>query len=201
MMTLRPAAALLVTLALFAPVVHAAPVKPTAAPVAKVRLFSKLSAGSRTGLAKLRSSDIGLKMADKVAGVAGSWKFIGGASASMAAWMAWNSFSGHPFDPAPYIGLNLVLSTVAALQAPFILMSQNRQAQLDRLEFEKDYAINLKAEHKVQELHLKVDHLTGLVERLTLALEAKDQSTRGPGGRHKRKGPARVRGRASSGTA
>ena len=93
----------------------------------------------------------------------------------MAAWMVYNGVSPHPFDAAPYIGLNLILSTVAALQAPFLLRSGNRQAAKDRQRSDADAAVNLKAEHEVTQLHTKIDALSGDVKRLTEMLAAKQQ--------------------------
>lgn len=118
------------------------------------------------------SITLGDRMSDKVAAVAGSWKFIGTSSAIMVAWMAYNGLSGHPFDAPPYVGLNLVLSTVAALQAPFILMSQNRQSAADRLRLEADFEVNRHAEHEIEALHTKIDALTMHIEKLTLAQNA-----------------------------
>jgi uncharacterized membrane protein len=100
---------------------------------------------------------LGARLADRVAGFAGSWKFIGWSTASMGAWMAYNALSGHPFDAPPYIGLNLLLSTVAALQAPFILMSQNRQSEKDRIRAERDLAVNIKAEREIRRLDGKLN--------------------------------------------
>lgn len=125
----------------------------------------------RTSTAKTGS--IGDRMADKVANVAGSWKFIGGASAGMAAWIAFNMLSGHPFDAPPFIGLNLVLSTVAALQAPFILMSANRQSKRDRLRLEEGFQLNVHEQGEIAALHSKIDQLTLHIEKLSETLAAK----------------------------
>ena len=118
----------------------------------------------------LRPDTFGERAADKVARYAGSWKFISSFSLGMGVWMAYNTFGGHPFDAPPFIGLNLMLSTVAALQAPFILMSANRQAQKDRLRTEADFAINVKAEHEVSQLNDKIESLNDSVRILTDAL-------------------------------
>jgi uncharacterized membrane protein len=105
----------------------------------------------------------GQKMADKVASFGGSWTFISIFAGVMVTWILLNSFIliklNGPFDPYPYILLNLVLSMLAAIQAPIILMSQNRQAYKDRLSAEHDYEVNLKAELEITELHEKVDSL------------------------------------------
>jgi uncharacterized membrane protein len=105
----------------------------------------------------------GQKMADKVASFGGSWIFISIFMGVMIIWILLNSVIliklGSSFDPYPYILLNLVLSMLAAIQAPIILMSQNRQAFKDRLSAEHDYEVNLKAELEIMGLHDKVDSL------------------------------------------
>ncbi|MCX5830926.1 MAG: DUF1003 domain-containing protein [Deltaproteobacteria bacterium] len=106
---------------------------------------------------------LGQKMADKVASFGGSWIFISIFLGIMVIWIILNSFIliklNSSFDPYPYILLNLVLSMLAALQAPIIMMSQNRQAYKDRLRAEHDYEVNLKAELEIIGLHEKVDLL------------------------------------------
>jgi len=105
----------------------------------------------------------GRKMADRVASFGGSWTFISLFVCVMVTWILLNSFIlirlNSSFDPYPYILLNLVLSMLAAIQAPIILMSQNRQAYKDRLTAEHDYEVNLKAELEITGLHEKVDSL------------------------------------------
>lgn len=105
----------------------------------------------------------GQRLADKVASFGGSWVFIAIFIFILIAWIALNSFvltqPDKSFDPYPYILLNLFLSMVAALQAPIILMSQNRQAATDRLSAEHDYEVNLKAELEISVLHEKMDLL------------------------------------------
>src|ERR1041384_7918645 len=103
----------------------------------------------------------GQRVADRVARFGGSWPFIIIFGAILVIWMAVNSvlLAGHPFDPYPFILLNLVLSTLAALQAPVIMMSQNRQAEKDRLQAQQDYEINLMAEVEIRDLHDKLDSL------------------------------------------
>jgi uncharacterized membrane protein len=105
----------------------------------------------------------GQKMADKVASFGGSWIFISIFMVVMVIWVILNSFIliklNSSFDPYPYIFLNLILSLLAAIQAPIILMSQNRQAYKDRLSAEHDYEVNLKAELEIIRLHEKVDSL------------------------------------------
>ncbi len=101
------------------------------------------------------------KLADKVASFGGSWTFIIAFFILFFTWIAINSiqFMAQPFDPYPFILMNLVLSLIAALQAPIIMMSQNRQEQKDRKRSENDYIINLKAEIEIRNLHQKIDLL------------------------------------------
>lgn len=105
----------------------------------------------------------GQKMADKVATFGGSWVFISLFAVVLVVWVLLNSFVliklDKSFDPYPYILLNLVLSMLAAIQAPIILMSQNRQASKDRQSAEHDYEVNLKAELEIMALHEKIDLL------------------------------------------
>lgn len=108
-----------------------------------------------------RKLTVGEAMADKVASFGGSWAFIGAFAAVLVGWILLNSalLLGRPFDPYPFILLNLVLSCLAAIQAPVIMMSQNRVEARDRLRAENDYKVNLKAELEIRHLHEKVDHL------------------------------------------
>jgi len=101
----------------------------------------------------------GDRLADQVAAFGGSWKFIFLAVATIAIWMVGNAVMGKPFDPYPFIFLNLILSCVAALQAPVIMMSQNRQAARDRIDVENDYQVNTKAELEIVALHAKLDEI------------------------------------------
>lgn len=103
----------------------------------------------------------GERIADKVADFGGSWTFIIFFGTVLAVWIAINSLAllAKPFDPFPYILLNLVLSCLAAIQAPVIMMSQNRQEARDRLRAEHDYRVNLKAELEIRHLHSKLDLL------------------------------------------
>jgi uncharacterized membrane protein len=102
----------------------------------------------------------GQRMSDGLARIAGSWAFILSFSGVLAIWILINArLLAKPFDPYPFILLNLVLSTLAALQAPVIMMSQNRQSAKDRLQADHDYEINLKAEAEIAALHLKMDAL------------------------------------------
>jgi len=103
----------------------------------------------------------GERVADAVARSGGSWTFIGAFMGFLALWVTANVWllRAHPFDPYPFIFLNLLLSMLAALQAPIIMMSQNRQATRDREMAEHDYAVNLKAELEIMALHDKLDQL------------------------------------------
>ena len=110
----------------------------------------------------------GERISDKVATFGGSWVFIILFGLTLFIWIAINSFTYffRPFDPYPFILLNLVLSTLAAIQAPIIMMSQNRQAKKDRLRGEDDYRINLKSELEIRELHNKLNHLIAEIHDL-----------------------------------
>jgi uncharacterized membrane protein len=103
----------------------------------------------------------GQKIADKVAYFGGSWKFIISFFGFLLIWILLNVywFMNKGFDPYPFILLNLILSCLAALQAPFIMMSQNRQEEKDRERSKKDYMINLKSELEIRILHEKLDHM------------------------------------------
>jgi len=106
------------------------------------------------------AASFGDRMADKLASFGGSWGFIIFFSAVLIAWIALNTVGlmTRPFDPYPYILLNLLLSSLAALQAPVIMMSQRRQEEKDRLRSKNDYLVNLKAELEIRQLHEKLDH-------------------------------------------
>jgi uncharacterized membrane protein len=106
-------------------------------------------------------STAGQRLADRVATFGGSWRFIILFAAVLFLWIAVNSVAliFRPFDPYPFIFLNLVLSCLAALQAPVIMMSQIRQEARDRLHAMHDYQVNLKAELEIRHLHQKIDHL------------------------------------------
>ncbi len=107
-----------------------------------------------------RVSTFGERTADKVAEFGGSWTFIIAFTVVLMVWITLNvvGLSARPFDPYPFILLNLVLSSLAAIQAPVIMMSQRRQETKDRLRAENDYRVNLKAELEIRQLHEKIDH-------------------------------------------
>ena len=110
----------------------------------------------------------GQRLADRVAAVGGSWGFIIGFGVFLGAWAILNTviLAAHAFDPFPFIFLNLMLSMLAALQAPVIMMSQNRQAAKDRFEARLDYETNQRAETQIEALHDKIDTLREEVARL-----------------------------------
>lgn len=123
----------------------------------------------------------GERLADRVARLGGSWGFIIVATGLLLAWVVANTLIlegvWRGFDPYPFIFLNLILSMVAALQAPVILMSQNRQATRDRLAATMDYEINLKAEIEIMSLHdkldrIRVDHLAAQIADLGIAVRS-----------------------------
>ena len=102
---------------------------------------------------------LGQRAADQIARWGGSWTFVGGFVVVLLLWSGWNLLSSDPFDPYPFIFLNLLLSMLAAIQAPVIMMSQNRQSEIDRHQAASDYEVNLKAELEIMELHAKIDRL------------------------------------------
>jgi len=128
-------------------------------------VVSKITRRGRVSRVVHQDFDAGMtfgeRVADKVAQFGGSWPFIGLFGAILVIWMLINTWllARHPFDPYPFILLNLVLSTLAAIQAPVIMMSQNRQAHKDRLQAQQDYEINLMAEIEIRDLHDKMDSL------------------------------------------
>jgi len=124
-----------------------------------------------------RRLTLGERLADKIADYAGSWRFIGIFFAVLILWIAINSvvLIWKPFDPYPFILLNLILSCLAAIQAPVIIMSQNRQETKDRLRAENDYRVNLKAEVEIRHLHEKMDHL--LINQWQRLLEIQEVQT------------------------
>jgi uncharacterized membrane protein len=126
-------------------------------------------------------TSLGQRMADAVAAHVGSWMFVIIQSSLLAAWIVFNVVSTDRVDPYPFILLNLLLSFQAAYTAPIIMMSQNRQGEIDRKRAVEDFDINTKAEIEIETLHVKIDMLreqeiaalTAAVARLTRMLEAK----------------------------
>jgi uncharacterized membrane protein len=132
-----------------------------------------------------QKATIGQRIADKVASFGGSWTFIIIYLSFLIAWMAFNTFvlvhygrseNGAQFDPYPYILLNLMLSMTAALQAPIIMMSQNRAAEKDRLAAEQDFKVNLKSELMLEELIRKQRMRDAQMEELNHTLTELKQS-------------------------
>src|SRR6476646_5038255 len=107
---------------------------------------------------------LGDRVADHVASFGGSWRFIGIFMGTMATWILWNLLAPYRFDPAPFMGFNLILSMLAALQAPIIMMSQNRQDAKDRVRSEADYRVNVRAMVEIAELHEKFDRMRGEIK-------------------------------------
>ena len=118
----------------------------------------------------------GERLADRVATIGGSWSFIMGFGAFLAAWTVINTvvLAARAFDPFPFIFLNLMLSMLAAIQAPVIMMSQNRQSVQDRRAAEHDYVVNLRAELEIMHLHDKMDAMRNL--DLARLIEAQNQT-------------------------
>ena len=106
-----------------------------------------------------RELTLGQRLADSVAAFGGSWTFIGVFFSAMSLWIILNLEVSKPFDPYPFILLNLILSCLAAMQAPIIMMSQNRQAARDRADAKNDYEVNLRAEIQIDRLHARLDEL------------------------------------------
>ncbi|MFI4967005.1 MAG: DUF1003 domain-containing protein [Caulobacterales bacterium] len=111
---------------------------------------------------------LGDRLSDRVAAIGGSWTFIIGFGVFLALWAGLNTLVlvRHAFDPYPFIFLNLLLSMLAALQAPVIMMSQNRQAAKDRLAAALDYEVNVKSETAIAELHEKLDLVNAKLDRI-----------------------------------
>lgn len=129
---------------------------------------------SLSTLTEADKSTFGERVADQVALFGGSWRFIIFFFLFIAMWIAINAYVllSRPFDPYPFILLNLILSCLAAIQAPIIMMSQNRQEAKDRQRSLHDYKINLKAEIEVRTLHEKVDHM--LLDQWSKMMEIQD---------------------------
>ena len=145
------------------------------------RVLANIAAGQPTSrdptLVAAEHATRGERLADRVAGIGGSWGFIIAFALVLLAWMFLNAglldHFGLAFDPYPFIFLNLMLSTLAAIQAPIIMMSQNRQAAKDRLAAKLDYETNLRAELEILRLHEKLDQrVIARLDRLEQALAA-----------------------------
>ena len=141
------------------------------------RIFATLLRRGPSAVDPNRSFDeqlsFGERVADRVAAFGGSWTFIGMFLTAMIVWMSINQRVARPFDPFPFILLNLLLSCLAALQAPVIMMSQNRQAAKDRSDARLDYEVNVRAELQIAALHEKIDCTRDQdLARLAIAVEA-----------------------------
>ncbi len=122
------------------------------------------------------SLTLGQKAADKLANFAGSWTFIIIFFLILIVWIAVNSYMlSKPFDIYPFILLNLILSCLAAIQAPVIMMSQNRQEEKDRIRSKNDYKINLKAEIIIEDIHRKLDEINKKLEALNKITEEQEK--------------------------
>jgi uncharacterized membrane protein len=145
-------------------------------------ILDALQARTHVARAPLDAKTFGERMADRVAEFGGSWTFILLFGAFLVAWALINSviLATRAFDPYPFIFLNLLLSMIAAIQAPIIMMSQNRQGKKDRENAEHDYQVNLKAELEIMGLHEKLDEMrTEQITRLlTFQQEQMDILTR-----------------------
>jgi uncharacterized membrane protein len=139
------------------------------------RIFTHVLRGKRTSRDITAQFDaeltFGERLADRIASFGGSWGFISIFMAVLFTWIAYNLERPAGFDPYPFILLNLVLSCLAALQAPVIMMSQNRMAAKDRLDARHDYEVNLKAELEITQLHAKLDELQQRAWRDLLELQ------------------------------
>jgi uncharacterized membrane protein len=118
----------------------------------------------------------GARLADRVAAIGGSWAFISAFGIVLFSWMIINSPMlknlGIQFDPYPFIFLNLMLSMLAAIQAPIIMMSQNRASEKDRIAAKHDYQVNLRAEMEILLLHEKLEHMMGELDAIKAATKA-----------------------------
>jgi uncharacterized membrane protein len=144
------------------------------------RAVRRLAVSRNINLEFQQSSTFGNRLADRVAEIGGSWGFIIGFAVVIALWTLLNTvvLAVGAFDPYPFIFLNLMLSMLAAIQAPVIMMSQNRQAAKDRLAAAHDYEVNLKSEIEIAALHEKLDdirtqYLAKLIDRGGTAAEAR----------------------------
>ncbi len=122
---------------------------------------------------------LGQRSADAIARFAGSWAFIFAFTGVLILWMVINTIlASNAFDPYPFILLNLVLSCVAAIQAPLIMMSQNRQEEKDRRRAENDYKVNLKTEIMIEDLHDKVNAILAKQSALEKKLQEQEGQTK-----------------------
>lgn len=140
------------------------------------RAVKRLAVSRNINLDYEGEATFGQRLADRVAAIGGSWTFLVGFGVVMAVWVVLNAIvlASDAFDPYPFVFLNLMLSLLAAVQAPVILMAQNRQALRDRLAAAHDYEVNLKAEIEIAALHDKLDQIrANELATLIETLEAK----------------------------
>ncbi len=134
------------------------------------RIHKRESISADMGVFPEKEASYGERLSDRVAEVGGSWGFIIAFAIILFGWMILNSQIltriGGAFDPYPFIFLNLLLSTLAAIQAPIIMMSQNRQSDKDRVAASHDYEVNLRAELEILRLHEKINHLMDAMSKL-----------------------------------
>ena len=128
------------------------------------RVAKRIAVSRDVGTSFEENRSFGERLADRIAAFGGSWRFLMLFGLAIAVWVVINGVllvkaEAGPFDPYPFILLNLFLSLVAAIQAPIIMMSQNRQAARDRVQASHDYEVNLKAEIEIMALHEKMDEL------------------------------------------
>jgi len=140
------------------------------------RIVKRLAVSHNLNVIYEDAATPGQRLADHVAAVGGSWGFIIGFGVVIALWALLNTviLASDAFDPYPFIFLNLMLSLLAAIQAPVIMMSQNRQAARDRIAANHDYEVNLKAEIEIAALHEKLDRIRS--EDLALLTERVEQA-------------------------
>lgn len=122
------------------------------------------------------SRSFGDKLADKITEIAGSWKFIIGMIIFLTLWILLNLYILEDQDPYPFILLNLILSCIAALQAPIIMMSQNREAKKDRMRSSNDYKTDLKSELILEELHNEMQKIIATQNKILKQLNEKDEN-------------------------
>lgn len=143
------------------------------------RIHKRETTARDMGVVHEADATFGERLSDHVAAVGGSWGFIIAFGVVLFGWMILNSQilgrMGMAFDPYPFIFLNLMLSTLAAIQAPIIMMSQNRQADKDRAAASHDYEVNLRAELEILRLHEKVNHL---IEQMAKLIEVGDKGSK-----------------------
>ena len=139
-------------------------------------LLASSKVSENTSKAAKDEYSFGQRAADKIAQFAGSWGFIFSFVAVLVLWMVINALmASNAFDAYPFILLNLVLSCVAAIQAPLIMMSQNRQEEKDRRRAENDYKVNLKTEIMIEDMHNKLNRILSQQEKILAYIKAQEE--------------------------